>query len=155
MEGTADEGSGEVGAAAAECGGDAGFVGADEAAQDGDAAGVDVGADATVAAVFDERVLGDGFLVGRVGEDDVAGVDVDGVEAALAEGVGDDDAGEAFAIADDEVGDARGEFEDGGEAAQDFVESVEFLFDVGSPVGPFGDGAGQDGRLVVDCVFLQ
>jgi hypothetical protein len=49
----------------------------------------------------------------RVGDDDLARVDGDGVDAQLAEGGGDDAAGDAFAVADDEVGDARGEFEDG------------------------------------------
>ena len=70
-----------------------------------------------------------GLLELRVGDDDLAGVDVGGVDAALAEGGGDDAAGDALAVADDEVGDARGEFEDGGQAAQNLVERVELLVD--------------------------
>ena len=58
-----------------------------------------------------------------------ARVDVGGVDAPLAKGGGDNAAGDALAVADDEVGDARGEFENGGQAAQNFVEGVEFLVD--------------------------
>ncbi len=72
-----------------------------------------------------------GFLKLRVGDDDFARVDVRSVDAALAEGGGDDAAGEALAVADDEVGDARRELENGGQTAQDFVERIEFLLDRG------------------------
>ena len=65
----------------------------------------------------------------RIGDDDLARVDVGGADALLNEGGGDDAAGDALAIADDEVADARSEFEDGREAAQDFVERIEFLVD--------------------------
>jgi hypothetical protein len=47
------------------------------------------------------------------------------------EGLGDHDAGESLAVADDEVGDAGGELEDGGESAEDFVEAVELVVDGG------------------------
>ena len=57
-----------------------------------------------------------GFLKLRVGEDDFARVDVSGVDATFEEGGCNDAAGEALAIADDEVGDARGEFENRGQA---------------------------------------
>ena len=70
-----------------------------------------------------------GFLELRVGDDDFARVDVGGVDAALAECGGDHAAGEALAVADDQVGDARGQFENRGQAAQNFVELVEFLID--------------------------
>ncbi len=73
-------------------------------------------------ALLDERIERNRLLELRVGDDDFARVDVGGVDAALAEGSGDDAAGEALAVADDEVGDARGEFEDCGKAAEDFVE---------------------------------
>ena len=65
----------------------------------------------------------------RVGDDDFARVDVGGIDAALAKGGGDNAAGEALAVADDKIGDARRELENGGEAAQDFVERVELLLD--------------------------
>ena len=137
---------GEVGAAAAERGGDAGFVGGDEAAHHGNLALVDERAQMFGGAFFDERVERNGFLELRVGDDDFARVDVGGVDAALAKGGGDDAAGDALAVADDEVGDARGEFENGGEAAQDFVERVEFLLDEVAERGGFGgildEGAG-------------
>ena len=45
----------------------------------------------------------------------------------LAEGRGDDAAGDALAEADDQIGDAGGGFEDRGQATQDFIERVEFL----------------------------
>ena len=61
-----------------------------------------------------------------------------GVDAALAEGGGDDAAGDALAVADDEVGDAGSEFENGGEAAEDFVERVEFLVDEVAERGSIG-----------------
>ena len=80
-------------------------------------------------ALVDDGVLRNGLLELRVGDDDFARVDVGGIDAPLAEGRGDDAAGDALAVADDQVGDARGEFENGGEAAQDFVERVEFLVD--------------------------
>ncbi len=145
-QGASDQGTSEIRAAAAEGGGDAGFIRADEAAQDGDEAGVEVGLDFEVAALFDEGVEGNGFLKLRVGEDDFAGVDVDGLEVAFQEGLGDHDAGQAFAVADDEIGDARGEFEDDGEAAEDFVEGVELVFDGGlegaAVFGVFDQGGG-------------
>ena len=93
-------------------------------------------------AFVDEDVERCGFAELRVGDDDFARVDVGGVDAALDEGGGDDAAGEAFAVADDEVGDARGEFEDGGEAAEDFVEGVEFLLD------EIAEGGGVGGVLM-------
>ena len=80
-------------------------------------------------ALFDERVLRNGLLELRVGDDDLARVHVGGVDAQLAEGGGDDAAGDALAVADDQVADARSEFEDGREAAQNLIERVEFLVD--------------------------
>src|ERR1035437_2506042 len=138
LERAADKGAGEVGAAAAEGGGDAGQVGGDEAGHDRHLAQSDEGAELFRRALVDDGVLGDGFLELRVGDDDVAGVDVGGVDGALAEGGDDDAAGDALAVADDEVGDARGEFEDGGEAAQDFVEGVELPVDQGDEGGGGG-----------------
>ncbi len=46
------------------------------------------------------------------------------------EGGGDHDAGKALAEADDVVGGARGEFADGGDAAEQVVEGVEVVVDV-------------------------
>jgi hypothetical protein len=80
-------------------------------------------------ALFDDGVLRDGLLELRVGDDDFARVHVGGVDALLAEGRGYDAAGDALAVADNQVGDARGEFENGRQAAQDFIERVEFLVD--------------------------
>ena len=125
----ADEGAGEVGAAAAQGGGDAGFVRSDEAAHHRHLGLVDERAQLLVGALFDDGVVRDGLLELRVGDDDVARVDVGGVDVALAERGGDDAAGDALAVADDQVGDARGELENGGQAAQDFVERIEFLVD--------------------------
>ena len=90
-------------------------------------------------ALLDQRILRNGLLELRVGDDDLACVDVRGVDAQFAEGGGDDAAGEALAVADDQVADARGEFEDGREAAQNFVERVEFLLD---EFGQIGGGGG-------------
>ena len=128
VEAAADEGSGVVGAAAAEGGGDA-LAGADEAAHDRDLAGVDEREDLRVKGVLDLVFLGRGLLVVVVGEDDVAGVDVDGVHAELGEGGGDHDGAEAFAEADDVVFGARGEFADGADAAEEIVERVEVMVD--------------------------
>ncbi len=78
-------------------------------------------------ALLDERVLRYGLLKLRVGEDDIARVDVSGVDASFAEGSGNDAAGEALSVTDNEIGDARGEFENRGQAAQNFVEGIELL----------------------------
>ena len=84
-------------------------------------------------ALFDEGVLRNGLLELRIGDDDFARVHVGGVDAPLAEGSGDDAAGDALAVADDQVGDARRQFENGGQAAQNFIQRVEFLVDQGRP----------------------
>ena len=97
----ADECAGEVGAAAAEGGGDACLVGGDEAAHDRNLALVDEGAELFSGALLDDGVLRDGLLELGVGDDDVAGIDMGGVDAALAESGGDDAAGDALAVADD------------------------------------------------------
>jgi hypothetical protein len=55
---------------------------------------------------------------------------VHGVDALLAEGRGDDAAGEQLAEADDQVGDARGEFEQRRQSAQNLIERIEFLVDL-------------------------
>ena len=80
-------------------------------------------------AFLDEYVERHGFAELRVGDDDFARVDMRSVDAAFGKGGGDDAAGEALAVADNQVGDARREFENGGQTAQDFVERVELLFD--------------------------
>ena len=87
-------------------------------------------------ALVDDRILRDGFLELRIGDDDVAGIDVGRFDAAFVKGGSNNAAGDAFAEADDEVGDARREFENGGEAAQDFVERIEFLIDEGDERRP-------------------
>jgi hypothetical protein len=90
--------------------------------------------------------LWDGFLELRIRDDDVAGIDVSGVDAALLEGGGDDVAGDSLAVADDEVGDARGELEDSGQTAQDLVKRIElsvYVGNEGSGIGGlFDQGAG-------------
>ena len=88
-----------------------------------------------VGALLDGRIEGNRFLELRVGEDDLARVHVGGIDAALAEGRGDHAAREAFAVAHDQVGDARGEFENGGQPAQNLVELIEFLIDPGDERG--------------------
>ena len=77
-------------------------------------------------ALLDGGILGNGLAVLGVGDDALARVDVDGGEAAVGEGIGDHAAGDALAVGDDHVGDARGELADGGEAAEDFFEGIEF-----------------------------
>jgi len=79
--------------------------------------------------LFDEIVPRSGFLEFGVGDDDFTRIHVRSVNALRAEGRSYDAAGDALAVADNEVGDARGELEDGGETAQDFIERVEFLVD--------------------------
>ena len=81
------------------------------------------------AAGFNEGDNRGSLLVLRVGDDDLAGVDVRAVQAAFFKGVGDHRAGKPLAIADDQVGDAGGELEDGCEPAKDFVERVELMVD--------------------------
>ena len=53
------------------------------------------------------------------------------LDAALDEGCGDDVAGDALATTYNPVGDSRTKFENRREAAQDFIELVEFLVDQG------------------------
>ena len=76
-------------------------------------------------------VLRDRLHVGAVGDEDVAGVDMGSVESAGGEGGGNDLAGEHLAEGGDVVGGAGRDFADGGDAAQQFVESLE----VGAQVG--------------------
>jgi len=80
-------------------------------------------------AFFNQGVLGNGLLELRIGDDDLACVRVNGGDAHLTEGGGNDAAGEDLAIARDEVGDARGEFMESRQAAQDLIERVELLVD--------------------------
>ena len=90
--------AGEVGAAAAQGGGDAGLVGGDEAAHHRHLAlARSAGSSFSCGALFDERVLRNRLLKLRIGDDDLARVHVGGVDAALAEGRGDNAAGDALA----------------------------------------------------------
>ena len=89
-------------------------------------------------AFLNEHIEGNGFAELRVRNDDFARVYVSAVDSAFSEGGGDDAAGETLAVADDKIGDARGEFENGGETAEDFVERVEFLLDEVAERGGFG-----------------
>jgi hypothetical protein len=95
-------------------------------------------------AFFDESVLRNGLLELRIGDDDLARVHVGGVDAQFAEGRGDDAAGEQLAKADDQVGDARREFEERRQSAQNLIERVELLivnlFDQGGGVCDQGRG---------------
>ena len=93
-------------------------------------------------ALLDERVLGNGLLEVGVGDDDLAGVDLNGMHAQMGEGGGDDTARQALAVADDQIADARGKFEDGRQAAQDFVEGVEFLVNKFDQLGGVGNKLG-------------
>ena len=54
----------------------------------------------------------------------VSRVDVNSIESAGGEGGGDDFAGKHFAEGGDVVGGAGGDFADGGNAAQEFVERL-------------------------------
>ena len=78
----ADERAGKVGAAAAQGGGDAGLVGGDEAAHHRHLALRDEREQLFLGALFDERVLRNGLLELRVGDDDLARIHVGGVDAA-------------------------------------------------------------------------
>jgi hypothetical protein len=94
-------------------------------------------------AFFDQSVLRDGLLELRIGDDDLARVGVGGVDAQFAEGRGDDSAGEQLAVADDQVGDARREFAQRRQSAQNLIERIELLvnlFDQGGGVCDQGRG---------------
>ena len=80
-------------------------------------------------------VLRDGLHVAAVGDEDVAGVDVNSVQTAGGEGGGDDLAGEHFSEGGDMVGGARRDFADGGDAAQQFVERLEVAAEFGVEFG--------------------
>ncbi len=127
VQASSDEGGGVVAAAAPEGGGDAGFVGPDEAAEHGSLAGFDEGQHVDEHGGLDGGFEGRGLAVVGVGDDAGAGIDVGALEAGFEEGGGDHAGGHAFAEADDEVVGARGEFADGGDAAQQVVERVELL----------------------------
>ena len=115
-----------------ERGGDARLVGGNEAAHYGDLSLLDERASFSAARLSIISSCGNGFLKLRVGDDDVARVHVRCVDAALAESRGDDAAGDALAVADDQVGDARGEFENCGQSAQNLIERIKFLIDAGA-----------------------
>ncbi len=110
-------------------GGDSGFVGGDESAHHGHFSGFEQRIQVLGDTFLNQRVDGHGFLKLGVGNDDVARVEVSGLNAALKECGGDDAAGDALAVADHQVGDARRQFEDCCETAQDLVERVELLLD--------------------------
>ena len=134
----AEQGAGEIGAAAAQGGGDAGLVRGDEAAHHRHLAQDGEREQRVLGALFNDCVLGSGLLKLRVGDDDLARVHVGGVDAPFAEGRGDHAAGEALAITDDQVGDARGKFENRRQAAQNLIQGVEFLVDESDQVGGAG-----------------
>ena len=79
VHGAANQRAGKVGAAAAERGGDAGFVRPDEAAHHRHLARIDQRAHFFVGALFDDGVDGNRLLKLRVGDDHVARVHVRGI----------------------------------------------------------------------------
>ena len=72
---------------------------------------------------------GAAFWNSRVGDDDVARIHVRRVDALLAKGRRHNAAGDALAVAHDQVGDARRELENRRQAAQNLVQRVELLVD--------------------------
>ena len=127
IESGAEERGRVVGAAAADGGLHAIFGGADEAADHGHASGLEHGSDDRLTAGVDLLDVGDGLGVLAVGDHDLAGVDQRGVHAHDGEGGGAHLARQALAVADDVIGCARRKLADGGDAAQQLVEGVEFL----------------------------
>ena len=99
-----------------------------------------------------------GLGVAVVGDDDVARIDVHGVHAEVAEGEGDDVAGEALAVAGDGVDGARREFAEDGEAFDEFGEFLEVLVEGAVEFGALGerdDLAGFAGVEVAQVVELR
>ena len=149
----AEDGGGKIGTASSDGRCDAGAIRADEAAHDRDIAGIQQRLNFFLQLGVGLFVLRDRLHVVAVGDQDVAGVDVDSVESARGKSGGDDFAGEHFAEGGDVVGGAGSDFADGGDAAQEFVERLE----VGSEFGmEFGEARGAQqfaGGVVV--AFLQ
>jgi hypothetical protein len=69
------------------------------------------------------------FAVVVVRDDAAARVDVLAAETAMFESIGDDPAGQALAIADDEILGARCKFTHGGYPTKDVVEFIELLME--------------------------
>src|ERR1017187_7849980 len=109
------DGSGEVGTAAAERGGDAILGGRDEAAHHYDLVLRQRGHDGGEARVG-LRIERRGLRVAAVGDDHLAGIQVRGVHAEVAEGQRDDVAGEPLAVTGDGVDGARGQLAQHGQA---------------------------------------
>ena len=80
-----------------------------------------------------------GAYLSLSGADSTFGTDTrDGIDLALTKRSSDDAAGDALAVTHDQIGNARCELENGGQAAQDFVERIKLLIDKilqGSGVG--------------------
>src|SRR6185312_2343651 len=152
----ADDGGGEIGAAAAERGGDAFNRGTDEAAHYNDALLCergDGGGEAIVGIGKDGRGLG----VAIVGDDDGAGIDVNGGHAVVFEGERDDVAGEALAVAGDGVDGARGELAENGEAFDQFGHLLELVVKDTVELGTLGERhylAGFAGVEIAEVVEL-
>ena len=131
MQGAADEGAGKVGTAAAQGGGDAGVVGADEAAHHRHLAVVDQRPHLLPPRAFQSIASMGNRLSGT--DESVRITSRASTWAASMprsrEGRGDHAARQALAVADDEVGDARRQLENGGQAAQHLIELIELLVD--------------------------
>jgi hypothetical protein len=120
-QGCADDGGSVVGAAAAEGRDDTVFGRADEAADHGHSLRGDPAAKQGIG--FNEK--GRSLRVPAVGDDDFARVEVDGVDACLAQSRGNDEAGEALPEARYGIGESRGRRSPVFDLAQDLAELVE------------------------------
>src|SRR5580698_7890650 len=135
----AEDGGGKIGAAAADRRGDPGPAGGDESAHNRDLACVEQRLDFFSKLYVGLVELRNGLHVGAVGDEDLARVDMNSVEAAGGKGGGDDFAGEHFAEGGDMIGGAGSDFTDGRNATEKFVEG----FEVGSDFGmKFGEECG-------------
>ena len=83
--------------------------------------------------------IGRGLRVALVGDHDLARIQVLGLHAEMAEGQGDDVAGEAFAVAGNGVDGARRQLAQHGQAFHQFGELLEMLVEKAVERGAFGE----------------
>src|ERR1700683_4975763 len=145
----ADDGGGKIRTASSDGGGDAGAIGADEAAHHRHLAGAQQRLNLLLKLRVGFVVLRNRLRVVAVGNQDVAGVDMDSVEAACGNGSGDDFAGEHFAEGSNIVGRAGSDLADGGDAAQKFVERFKVNAQFGVEFGEAGGAQQFAGGVIV------